>query len=255
MSSIEDIVTEIQSSGGSKNELYSRIYKLLYMFCNKYTAYAIKRGFAFEDLLAFAWLGVEKAIESYSTNRGMKFTTFLTFHVKSAISRGIRHDAPEDDLKSLSDPIHGADDLTLADTIADEKATEEIELAEECDYYNVLHSEVAKLPPEQRDAIVQKFMNGESLRSIAERAGVSSECIRQRQQKGLRRLKTSRQLKECYYDAVAYRHIGVQRFNRTWTSSTELAALEHMREVCEGMRARNGKAEYDEPTEGFDGRL
>ena len=227
MSSIEEIVIKIQNGEDLKNELYGRVYKLLYRFCKHYAESAAKLGYDIDDLFSVSWFGVENAIKGYRADKGYKFATYLGYHVKNAIRGFLGYGRAENAQRfiSLYEPVRSADNLTLADSLEDVRAAEAFENAENFDYYNALHSEIDKLPQEQKEVIKRRFWGRESMNEIARSKGVSRSAIFQRQGAALRSLRKSPKLKVCYYDEVAYRHIGVKAFNNTWTSSTEWAAI------------------------------
>ena len=71
-----------------------------------------------------------------------------------------------------------------------------------------------------------------TLKEIGEVYGVTIEAIRQSERKGMQALRRSREVRQLRAflpetaEAQAYRGSGVERFNRTWTSSTERVALQ-----------------------------
>ncbi|WP_276952461.1 sigma factor-like helix-turn-helix DNA-binding protein, partial [Enterocloster lavalensis] len=89
------------------------------------------------------------------------------------------------------------------------------------------------LPGQQPAVIRQRYQGGMSLREIGEAQGTTPEAVRQIHAKALRELRASRFSKrlrpflpeaERIY-SMGLRGNGVGKFNRTWTSSTEKAAL------------------------------
>jgi RNA polymerase sigma factor, sigma-70 family len=121
-------------------------------------------------------------------------------------------------------------ELTLAETIASSENMENdvidalvTEQLKEC-----LWEAVDKLPVKEADVIKWRYQSNMTLKEAGERLGVSKERIRHIESKGLRNLrkpKVTRLLKE--FDVIqtyAYGG-GVSSFSRTWTSSTEYAAM------------------------------
>ena len=100
----------------------------------------------------------------------------------------------------------------------------------------ILWSEVDELPDELPEVIRARFQRGETLQSIGTYMGVSLERVRQIESKALRELskphrcRKLRQFLPAETERQAYRHVGISEFNRTWTSSTEFAAV--MLETC-----------------------
>ena len=235
MSSNEELALCIKQGKNLKNELFEKIYKLIYFFCKKYIPYAEQLGYETDDLISVAWFGVENAIKDYIPDKGYKFTSYLKYHVKKEIyeffgwrgaagkiKRPIYLDAP---LKNQD-----GDKITLADTIPDIGAEEDFDKAEYHDYYSVLMRELDRLTPEQTEIIKRHYLENETITHIAQTKDVSIENVASKKRKALRSLRQSAKLKECYYTDVAYRHVGISSFNTTWTSSTEWAAMKVMKE-------------------------
>jgi len=228
MSTVEGIVVDIQGGADRKNELYMTIYKYLYQLCKRYLRFASQFGWEFDDLLSAAWFGVERAIKSFEPDKEYKFITYLKYHVNNTVREflGIRNGKQVYQHYSLDAEIPGTDGLTYGETVEDETTAETFEKAENTDYFNVLYNELEKLKPRQRDAVERYFLNGETLSQIAQTYNVSDNAIQQDKNKGLRELQKSQRLRDCYYEDYAYSHKSLSNFKRTWTSSTEWAALQ-----------------------------
>ena len=139
---------------------------------------------------------------------------------------------------SLDAPVKGLDggeDTTVGDLVtapADPtgEAVDRVQSAQLC---AVLWECVDSLPGQQPAVIRQRYQDGMSLREIGEAQGTTAEAVRQIHAKALRELRASRFSKrlrpflpeaERIY-SMGLRGNGVGKFNRTWTSSTEKAAL------------------------------
>ena len=123
----------------------------------------------------------------------------------------------------------------------DEEGTEleEIQGAEDPGYEDVLDSVfmdqlgrelwgyINEMPDQMRDAIVGYYCDGKTYEEIAADLNVSRERVRQLLVKAMRKLRSKKSLR-AYYDEIYGRALngsGVDSFFRTWTSSTERAAL------------------------------
>lgn len=94
----------------------------------------------------------------------------------------------------------------------------------------VLWPMVDRLPGRQPDVIRMRYQQNKTLREIGEAYGVAIEAVRQAEQQGMRALRRSgsrtlRAFLPEQVEAEVYRHCGAEEFDRTWTSSTERAAL------------------------------
>lgn len=139
---------------------------------------------------------------------------------------------------SLDAPVKGLDggeDTTVGDLVATPadptgEAVDRVQRAQLC---AVLWECVDSLPGQQPTVIRQRYQDGMSLREIGEVQGTTAEAVRQIHAKALRELRASRFSKrlrpflpeaERIY-SMGLRGNGVGKFHRTWTSSTEKAAL------------------------------
>ena len=139
---------------------------------------------------------------------------------------------------SLDAPVKGLDggeDTTVGDLVAAPadptgEAVDRVQSAQLC---AVLWECVDSLPGQQPAVIRQRYQGGMSLREIGEAQGTTAEAVRQIHAKALRELRASRfskRLRPFLPEAEQIYSMGlcgngVGKFQRTWTSSTEKAAL------------------------------
>lgn len=133
----------------------------------------------------------------------------------------------------LDTPISGADGQigTVGDMVASAENLEDelVDHMEQEQLSEVLWGCVEDLPGEQAEVIRRRYRYEQSLTEIAEDLNMGKKNISRLQRKALRTLykqkyRYNRYLPECW-QAKAYQGCGVGAFNRTWTSSTERAAL------------------------------
>lgn len=226
LSSIEEIVTDIQKGINRKNELYSLIENYVRKLCLKYYPCAKDIGYEFDDLVSCSWLGIEKAIMDFAPEKGYKFITYLKYHIRNSIAeflgfRGVQHL----DTISLDAPIDGTEDLTLCDTVKDDASEEAFEKVE----LNAVGEDVWKyiesLPEQEKTVIIGYYKSNKTYGAIAEELGVSSERVRQIIKKTLRKLKASSDMSQYGAEYFAFKHTSLKAFNATRTSSTEWAVL------------------------------
>lgn len=127
----------------------------------------------------------------------------------------------------------GEDGGTLGDTVACDVDLE----GEACDRIDhellqeLIWPMVDRLPGRQPDVIRKRYQENMTLKEIGEAYGVSLNAVRQSEREGLRGLRRSADSRKLraflpeQLEAQAYRHNGVQEFNRTWESSTERVAM------------------------------
>lgn len=137
-------------------------------------------------------------------------------------------------IQSLSEVIGGEDaDLTIEDTIASDQDLEgdAIQEADAAAMKRELWIAVDRLPGNLPEVIRRRYINGQTLKEIGERIGVSISQARQAENRALRTLRQpgiSRKYHkyyEEYISANSYRHVGVESFMRTGLSEVELEVL------------------------------
>lgn len=129
--------------------------------------------------------------------------------------------AVEDGEDTICDLISSGEDI--AERIIENELNKQLK--------NTLWSMVGALEAEQAKVICIKYQNNLTVPQVAEILGVTKEEVICTEKKGirtLRRPKTMSRLRPFlpeYEESIAYRNCGVGVFNRTWTSSTENAAI------------------------------
>ena len=153
--------------------------------------------------------------------------------------REIQYDACMTAVKSLDAPIKGAEgeeDTTLGELAASaadpcEELLDRLEQEELC---SVLWQCVDSLPGKQPDVIRSRYKDNLTMKQCGQFCGISEAEVRKQQLKALRSLRSGENAKKLRpflpEDAWIYSGAlignGVERFNHTWTSSTERIAME-----------------------------
>ena len=131
------------------------------------------------------------------------------------------------------------DSVTVGDMVASDENLEEdvLEKVQQEQLKVILWNMVDNLPEQQGMVLRKRFQEQKSLRAVGDDLDVTPERIRSIEAtalRGLRRTRNTRVLESFLSEEKAYsmglRDSGVGSFNRTWTSSTERAAMF----LCEG---------------------
>jgi len=190
-----------------------------------------------EQIEKFASMQAGKTARNLAgyAERGTLFLTWYGYFLRTAFADvgGYRttKTSPLRRAVSLDTPLPGTDDFTLADTIAD--PTDEYEAAECRVWLEQLRHEIDKamgtLPDGERDTLHLRFWRGETLAAAGEQMGVSPEQVRQRERKGLQRLrrpKCAEPLREFLEERTNYyRSMGATAFQRIGSSAVELEVI------------------------------
>ena len=153
----------------------------------------------------------------------------------------IRESACMARLGSLDSPVKGlggGEDITVGDMMASAEDMEEdtVERMQQEQLKAELWDCVDSLPGQQPAVLKMRFREDMTMEAIGREYGTSGEAVRQMQAKALRELRKPRyakRLRPFLPDAdriysMAITGNGVGKFNHTWTSSTERAALNVM---------------------------
>lgn len=142
----------------------------------------------------------------------------------------IRKAAQMSNIGSLDVPVGEGEEGTMYDLLPGAESPEEdiVEKLQQEQLRNTLWGMVDDLPGQQPTVIRMRYQEGKSLKETGEAVGFPTEQARQQQNKALRELRKNRELRALRYGdtySKALKGNGVEHFNRTWTSSTEYAAL------------------------------
>lgn len=128
-----------------------------------------------------------------------------------------------------------ADNLTVGDTVAstEELEAEAVERESARQIKEALWDVVDSLDPDCAAVIRYRFIDNLTLQDTGEAMGTTTAAARKRQAKGIRQLRSSREMHQLgreygYIQSHAYRDSGLSKFRNTWTSSTEYTALKLM---------------------------
>lgn len=137
-------------------------------------------------------------------------------------------------IRSLSEPIGGEDeDILLVDSVASVYDLEEecVERLDKEQLQRDISEAMRCLPEELQKVIKYRYFDGLTLKETGQQFGIGIEGARQMEAKAIRKIRTSKRYKkfksyhEQYLTASPVYHVGVARFNRTWTSSVEYELL------------------------------
>ena len=144
----------------------------------------------------------------------------------------IKENAQAVHLGSLDAPvmgIEGSEDATVGELTGDDTDVEGevVEQIQDGQLKDALWGCVDSLPDRQPEVIRKRYQQDMTLAEIGKTYGVTAEAVRQTHAKALRELRKPRAAKQLrpFLPGVGIYEGGIDSFNRTWTSSTERAAL------------------------------
>lgn len=152
----------------------------------------------------------------------------------------MRNNAGMGQIGSLDNYIGEEGDITIGDMVPSDADVEGavLDKIEREELKQVIWSVVDTLPGNQPQVIRSRYQEGKTLKVTGEEiGGISKERVRVIENRAIRELrKPSRRDRLIVFmpeamGSTAYRHNGIGEFERTWTSSTELAALKIYEEI------------------------
>lgn len=163
---------------------------------------------------------------------GHEISRYLGISIKQA--RQLQKDAEMAAIGSLDSPVAGAEDIVLGDSIASNEDIESsiLDKLEAQQLKDTLWPLVDALPGKQPEVIRARYQEGRTLEDVGREMGVTGNMVRQIQATALRELRKPSRADQLrpFLDEVIYskgiRGGGNRAFSRTWTSSTEWAALD-----------------------------
>lgn len=137
-------------------------------------------------------------------------------------------------IQSLDECIGGEDEeFTLSDMIASDQEIEEdvIQKLDTAAMAEALWSVIDELPDNMSDVLRHRYQDNMTRNEVGQRLGMTASQAGTIEYKALRKLRIPSRCEqfrgyyEQYLAAGPIYHVGVERFNRTWTSSVEAEVL------------------------------
>ncbi len=184
----------------------------------------------------------KKLLYAFELQTGRKPTDWEVCHcmqISHKVLEEMKNNARMGSVGSLDSSINEDGDSTLGDMVAGNVDVEEavLDKVEKEELKHVIWPVVDSLPDNQPYVIRAIFQEGKTLKAAGEKIGVSVERARQIRNRAIRELRKPGKREKLiaflpeHVESTAYRYNGVKSFNRTWTSSTELAALKIYEEI------------------------
>ncbi|MDL2232251.1 sigma-70 family RNA polymerase sigma factor [Ruminococcaceae bacterium OttesenSCG-928-L11] len=215
-------------------ELWDNTRWLIHKLMSRYFPLCPRYGLEVQDLKQEEYLAMMKAVEAFDPDRGLKFNSYLHFSVQAAVHGAFGHRSGKAStvrLVSINELVAGSDDFTIGDTLEDETASAEMENVVEGAYHkqfvSCLEECMKGMLPRYADVIRARYLEGKTIKQLADEMGVTAERVRQIEGKALRKLRhplCSRQLQSfLYYDDV--KGSGFRAFrDRGYVSKVEVMA-------------------------------
>ena len=168
---------------------------------SSYRGRADTAGVTWDDVQQIGYIAILSAAKGFDPDAGMKFTSYLTYHVRREFYQlvGLRTERSRKEplcrAVSLDEPLdkEDADGSTRAETVPDPAAAAQFENAEEriwtAQLHDALEDCLSALDDDKAETIRKHFFEGLTLQAIAAEMTVSAERVRQLEEKGFRQLR------------------------------------------------------------------
>ena len=162
--------------------------------------YAAKSGQDPDDLLQVGLLGLLRAAERYEGQRDIPFSAFARPHIRGAILHYLRDKAAiirlpralQNSDRDLGAGFNAATQQRRLVPLDDDLISSETDLTSELDrreHLRQLTRELQRLSRQERTALKEVILKGQSLRDVGNQAGVSAMTIQRRVKRGLAQLR------------------------------------------------------------------
>lgn len=211
--------------------LWERTEKLIKMLIMRNVKFKrLPNSVDIEDLLQCGYFALLRAVEAYKPDKGLKFNTYLNFHVKNVIREELKQ---AEQLKEFSynKTVQSSDDeIELIELMTDENAEEDIySRLELTDTQRIVAEAVEKLPPNTREVIRLHYLKELSYTDIAKLNGYSATYASALGRDGLRTLRKNKQLRRLYNETEE--HSLITSFNRFKWSPEYFEAVSRVEEI------------------------
>lgn len=172
-----------------------------------------------DDLGQCAFMGFYEAVQGFDPLRG-DFLTLLSYTVRKACREALglcgRERKEHYNIISIDAPVSGADDLTLADTIADETAATPFARTE---MLQDIEKALSKISDDSAAAIRLYDLQGKTAEETAKECQCSVYHVYKLRRIGFQRIRAQRSLRE--YKPIPFRHKTLAAFKLDHTSIVE----------------------------------
>lgn len=234
----EELVIEIQNGAAERmGELWDQVAGLVkWKARHIMTALELRGnlcGVDFDDLVQSGYPAMVAAVESYSPEKGA-FSSWMMYQLQTAFAEATGYrtrrgqNEPLNNSLSLDKPLtEEADSSLFGDFIPDRQATAVMDAVEDRQYREQLHNAMEKalkvIPGDYSEILRLRYYQGMTLEDAGRSLGISAEQARNRENKGIRRLRNPSLAATLrpFYDFDYYCCTGLASFRRKGVSVQE----------------------------------
>lgn len=196
----EELAIQIQLGASDLYaELWEQVKKLMTKILFKeLSTYTLPNYINQEDMVQEIYFALCKAVQAYDDTKPYKFTSYLTYSIKSVIQSKFRKKTFSETSYNIT--VDEDEETELLDFIADNTKANDFQKVELSDLQREVRQAVARLPEDTAEVIDLHFLQGVSYKSIANQKGCSQPLIAEKGRKGLQLLRQDKSLRLSYVD-------------------------------------------------------
>lgn len=250
----ENDILDTDIPGADPAAVIEQYEPYLQKLANRYTTLLQRTGSVDnDDLLQAGRIAVMDAQKTYDPGRDMSFIGWLTFYVKKAMRQtlGINSNTGEAPplLVYLDESLPGTEDedTTRLDMLEDPAAVplDEPIIDEETrrETSEQVYAALDRMKSDkQRTAVKLVWLEGKTREQAAKEMEIQMGYFYSLEKYGRSTLRRDWRLRQ-YAQELPFIHVGVRRFNTTWTSATEYAALWRLEHLPDHIPRKEAAAE------------
>jgi RNA polymerase sigma factor (sigma-70 family) len=205
MEAVSALAVRAKADTDAIPELWGMVEKLVQVICRRYRRDDQVRFYEVSDLCQDAFFGFLRAVETFDPQRS-EFSTWLIYWIRSACHKAVRRYRGVE-TQSLSEPILGSNDLTLADILPDPDAESHFEAVNTEMIASVILAEADALPDlRQRRIILECTYQGRTLTSFADKEGITKQGAALVEETAIAKLRRRPALRDMYQEYLAEVH-------------------------------------------------
>lgn len=228
------MITDKDIPQADPGELIIQYTPLLYKIVQRYQGildrYGNNGSISQEDLIQAGRIAIYTAQKKYDPE-GCSFMTFVFDRIRQAMraTLGINNGTIPDIPEYLDEPLTEDSEATALDMIEDPtiRPFDEPLIEEEArqDTIKEVHAAVDRLKnAKQREVITRCWIEGQEKPEAAADMGINIRSLQAVDLEARDRLRRDKLLQRFFFSLPSFR-VGAKRFNTTWTSEVELAAI------------------------------
>lgn len=237
----EELAVQIQLGASDLYaELWEQVKKLMTKILFKeLSTYTLPNYINQEDMVQELYFALCKAVQAYDDTKPYKFTSYLTYSIKSVIQSKFRKKTFSETSYNIT--VDESKETELLDFIAGSTSTKDFENLELTDLQQKVRQAIADLPENNGELVSLYYLRGVTYDNIAAAKGESKSKVQADIHKGVSLLRKNRSLQSLYGELTLHYN------KRDWLLETALQHWQYSNErynLKQDIERRRNNGEY-----------